>query len=124
MSGMRSIHGIAALLLAGLSAAAPAQILTSLVAEPATVRVGQPVDITADFDVKSGVNCGIRLRYSDGSAERYYKLNQNGDVPLVVTRTFDKPGKVTIFAEPRTKLPVFKCGGKDLTAVVEVLPKK
>ncbi len=121
---MRTRPALVALLLAGLSAAAPAQILTSLTAEPATVRVGQPVDITADFDVKAGVNCGIRLRYSDGSAEQYFKLNQNGDVPLQVQRTFDKPGKVTIFAEPRTKLPVFKCGGKDLTAVVEVLPKK
>ena len=120
---MRATPAFAALLLAGLSGAAPAQILTSLTAEPARVRVGQPVDITADFDVKAGVNCGIRLRFSDGSAEQYYKLNQTGDVPLQVSRTFDKPGKVTIFAEPRTKLPMFKCGGKDLTAVVEVLPK-
>jgi len=99
---------------------AQAQRLTSLKVRPTSVNVGQAVEIVADFEVGAGVNCSVRVRYSDGRLEEYHRLNQDRDVPLVLTRKFDKPGDVTVWVEPRTQLPMVKCGGQDLSTTIEV----
>lgn len=106
-----------------LSAPAHAQFLTGVNVEPTRPRAGQPVRITASFDVKEGiVNCGLRVRYSDGTAEDYHKLNQTKDVPLRLTHTFSKAGEHTVWFEPRSKVPTLRCGGGDLALKVTVAP--
>ena len=105
------------------SSAAQAQLLAGVNVEPTRPRVGQPVRITASFDVKDGiVNCGLRVRYSDGTAEDYHKLNQAKDVPLMLTHVFSKAGEQTLWLEPRSKMPTLRCGGGDLTLKVLVAP--
>jgi hypothetical protein len=112
---------LGALLLA--SVAAHAQFMTGVNIEPARPAVGVPTRITASFDVKDDiVNCGLRVRYSDGTAEDYHRLNQSKDVPLRLTHTFSKPGEHTVWFEPRTKVPTFRCGGGDLALKVMVAP--
>jgi hypothetical protein len=111
------------LCLALAAASAQAQFLTGVNVEPTRPRVGQAVRITASFDVKDGiVNCGLRVRHSDGSAEVYHKLNQSKDVPLRLTHTFAKAGEHTLWFEPRSQLPSLRCGGGDLTLKVLVTP--
>lgn len=100
-----------------------AQLLTGVNIDPARPSVGTPTRITASFDVKDGiVNCGLRVRYSDGTAEDYHRLNQSKDVPLRLTHTFSTPGEHSVWFEPRSKVPTLRCGGGDLALKVMVAP--
>lgn len=105
------------------SGAAHAQFLTGVNVEPARPSVGMLTRITASFDVKDGmINCGLRVRYSDGTAEDYHRINQTKDVPLRLTHRFAKAGEHTVWFEPRSKVPTFRCGGGDLALKVLVTP--
>ena len=118
------LHAPLAALLALLSLAATAQTLTGLKVEPAQPVLGEKTTLTASFDVKDGgINCGVRVRFSDGSPEIYFKVNQTKDVPMVLQHTFTKAGEQTVFVEPRTKLPTIKCIGSDQSAKVNVMAK-
>lgn len=112
---------IASLLLCAVST--QAQFLTGVNIEPASPALGKAALITASFDVKDGaVNCGLRVRFSDGTAEVYHKINQTKDVPLRITHTFTTTGKHMVWFEPRSKMPTFRCGGGDLSLKVTVAP--
>jgi hypothetical protein len=100
-------------------ALASAQTLMDVTIAPAQVKVGEPVKITVNFDVQGGINCGLRLHFSDGKPVDY-KINQQSDVPLVVTRKYAKPGGYSVTAEPRNVERVLKCGGETRTARVKV----
>jgi hypothetical protein len=100
---------------------AQAQTLTGLSVSPEQPKVGDEVKITASFDVKDGgINCGVRVKISDGTAERYIKINQAKDVPMVLTHSFKKAGDYAVTVEPRSKMPTFKCSGEDRSAKVTV----
>ena len=96
-----------------------AQTLTSAKVEPATVQVGQPVTLTALFDISKGLNCNVRVRFGDGRQENF-KVNQEKDATMVMTHTFQKPGTYTIEVEPRRKLPLLGCLGDQQNLKVTV----
>ena len=102
---------IAATLLCG---GAAAQVLTGVKVAPAQPVLGEKATVTATFDVKdNAINCGVRVRFSDGTPEIYFKVNQTKDVPMVIEHKFAKAGEQSVFVEPRTKLPMIKCVGSD-----------
>jgi len=111
----------AALALAALlgCAGASAQLLSGIQAQPASVRPGEPATVTVQFDVMSGMNCGVRVHWGDGSSTDY-KINQTKDVPLVVQHAWAQPGSYTVKAEPKSHGLTPKCGGQNREAVVTV----
>ena len=111
--------GAAALLAATLPASA--QLLSSLAAEPAQAKAGEPVKFTLNFDVMSGTNCGVHMHWGDGQNQTF-KINQAKDVPLVTTHTYAKPGTYKVVAEGKRVEATLKCGGKNQEATVTVAP--
>ena len=107
-------------LLAALGLPAQAQTLSGIKLEPASAKVGEPVRITGSFDNADSPNCNVRVHFGDGQTQDF-KINQAKDVPLVASRSFDKPGQYTVMIEPKTALPMLKCAGKNLTASVTVV---
>jgi hypothetical protein len=102
-------------------AAAPvaAQTLTAVKVEPAAARAGQPVTLTAQFDISKGLNCNVRVRFGDG-AQTDFKVNQEKDATMVLTHVYQKPGTYTVDVEPRRALPLLGCLGEQLHAKVAV----
>jgi hypothetical protein len=96
-----------------------AQTLTSIKVEPATARVGQPVTLTAQFDISKGLNCNVRVRFGDGVQDDF-KVNQEKDATMVMTHVYQKPGDYTVDVEPRRALPLLGCLGAQLHAKVAV----
>ena len=99
-----------------------AQTLTGIKIEPAQIKAGESVKITVSFDVEGPINCGLRLHFGDGGNPVDYKINQKKDVPLVVRRTYDKPGEFRLMAETKTVLPLLKCNGKNQVGTLSVAP--
>lgn len=99
---------------------AGAQTLSGIKLEPASVKVGEPVKITGTFDNADNPNCNVRLHFGDGRSQDF-KINQPKDVPLIATRSYDKPGQYQVKIEPKTALPMLKCIGKNQTAMVTVV---
>lgn len=109
------------LALSCLAFAAQAQTLTAAKISPAQIKPGEAATLTADFDVSSGaLNCNVRVNFGDGQVQNM-KINQAQDVPLVVQHTYAKAGTYTVVVEPKTAMPMFKCSGKNQTAVVKVV---
>ena len=119
---MKKTHVLAALF-ALASFAAQAQTLTGAKMEPAEIKAGESSTLTATFELKeNAVNCNVRVNFGDGSPEVNYKLNQAKDVPLVAPHAYAKAGTYTVKVEPRTKLPMLKCSGADVSTTVNVVP--
>jgi hypothetical protein len=112
---------LALLATAAALACAPvaAQTLTAIKVEPATARVGQPVTLTAQFDISKGLNCNVRVRFGDGVQDDF-KVNQEKDATMVMTHVYQKPGNYTVDVEPRRALPLLGCLGEQLHAKVAV----
>ena len=109
-------------LLALAAFAVQAQTLTGVKVEPAEAKVGEPVKITADFELKDNMtNCNVRVAYGEGDPESDHKINQMKDVPLVLSHTYTKPGTFTVKITPRNNMPMLKCTGSDKTTVVKVV---
>ena len=96
-----------------------AQTLTSIKVEPATAQVGQPVTLSALFDISKGLNCNVRVRFGDG-AQDDFKVNQEKDATMVMKHVYQKAGSYTVDVEPRRKLPLPGCLGEQLHAQVAV----
>jgi hypothetical protein len=113
----------AALALAALGTCLPlaanAQTVSSIKLEPAAIKAGESVTATVGFEVESGINCGLRMHWGDGSTQDF-KINQQKDVPLVVTRAYANAGRYEIKAEPKTQGFLPKCLGKNQVALLEV----
>ncbi len=108
------------LALSGLALAAQAQTLTAAKISPAEIKPGEVATLTADFEATGALNCNVRINFGDGQSQNY-KINQAKDVPLVVPHTYAKAGTYTVVVEPKTAMPMFKCTGKNQTAVVKVV---
>ena len=93
-----------------LAASATAQSLSGMAVEPATISAGGSIKATLNFDVKSGVNCGMRLHWGDGSADNF-KINQRKDAPWIASHSYATAGSFEIMAEPKTQGFVPRCGG-------------
>ena len=111
---------ISVALLSALALPAQGQTLSGIRLEPASVKVGEPVQITGSFDNADNPNCSVRLHFGDGQTKDF-KINQAKDVPLVATRSYAKAGQYTVKIEPKTALPTLKCVGKNQSATVTVL---
>jgi hypothetical protein len=96
-----------------------AQTIANVTVEPAAAKVGEPVKITVNFDKADAVGCNVRVYFGDGGKQDN-KINQDKDVPKVVTHTYTKAGSFTVKAEGKTALPLPKCSGVTRSAVVKV----
>ena len=101
-----------------LPAAAHAQFVTSVKAEPTQLQAGQETKITVEFNTKTP-NCGLRLHFGDG-VTRDFKINQRKDVPLVVTYKYDKAGEFRVMTEPKRQEMTAGCGQKNMETFVKV----
>ena len=121
MKSSRHALSIALLATTAAFAALPAaaQTLTSIKVEPATVQPGQPVTLTAQFDISKGLNCNVRVRFGDG-AEENLKVNQEKDATMTLKHAYKQAGNYSIDVEPRRKLPLLGCLGDPLRAQVTV----
>ena len=121
MSRLLKFTRASALVLASvaLSGAALAQMLAGITIEPSTVVQGGSVKATVAIDVMSGINCGMRLHWGDGSSDNV-KVNQKKDVPWVASHTYAKAGKYEIMAEGKTQGMMPGCGGKNQKVALEV----
>jgi hypothetical protein len=108
------------LALSCLAFAAHAQTLTAAKLSPPEIKPGEAATLTADFEVSGALNCNVRVNFGDGQSKDF-KINQAKDVPLVVPHTYAKAGTYTVMVEPKTALPMFKCSGKNQSAIVKVV---
>ena len=74
-----------------LATAAQPQVLGTITASSTNVKVGEPVTITANIDVINANYCGFVVGFGDGTFKDAVS-DVSTAVPLVVTRTYDKPG--------------------------------
>jgi hypothetical protein len=108
-----------AVLAAGFGVAAHAQLIGSVTASPATVKVGEPVTVTANVDVVSGNYCGFAVFYGDGKNAEGYS-DPSHPSPMVTTHVYAKPGTYTISMGGRNVESHPNCGGGDKFATVTV----
>lgn len=118
-SPSRTLRHLLALACVAVTLPASAQLLSSLSAEPAQVKVGEPVKFTLNVDVLGGTNCGVHMHWGDGQSQTF-KINQAKDVPLVSSHTFAKPGTYKVVAEGKRVEATPKCGGKNQEITVTV----
>jgi len=106
----------AGLLLAGV---AHAQLLGTITASSTNVKVGEPVTITANIDVVSGNYCGFVVGFGDGTFKDAVS-DVNTPVPLVITRTFDKPGSYHVTLGGKNVQNHPNCGGPERAVDISV----
>jgi hypothetical protein len=102
------------------AATASAQLLSSASLERSTIKAGEAAKLTAQLEVTSGTNCGLRVHWGDGSTQDF-KINQAKDVPLVASHTYAKPGSYTVKVEPKSQgMTMMKCGGRNQETALTV----
>lgn len=110
---MKTRMQCAALLAASLLAgAAYAQVLGTITASSTNVKVGEPVTITANIDVLAANYCGYVVGFGDGTFKDAVS-NVSTPVPLVVTRTYDKPGSYHVTLGGKNVQNHPNCGGPE-----------
>ncbi len=113
-------HYILAAFIALCATAVSAQTLTGIKAEPAQIKVGESVKLTAALDVKGdNINCGLLFVWGDGATSNE-RITSPSDVPRVGNHTYTKPGTYTISVEPTKAGSSLKCSGKDMKTTVVV----
>ena len=108
-----------AVLAAGCSVASHAQMIGGVTANPTSVKVGEPVTVTANVDVKGGNYCGFAVFYGDGKNIESYSDDKK-PTPFITTHIYDKPGTYTISMGGRHVESHPNCGGDDKFATVTV----
>jgi hypothetical protein len=100
--------------------AVSAQTLTGIKVEPAQIKAGETVKLTADLEAKGNqINCGLLFVWGDGTTSSE-KITSERDIPRVATHTYAKAGNYTVSVEPTKAGSSLKCLGKDLKATVAV----
>lgn len=106
---------------------AQAQVLGTITASSTSVKVGEPVTITANIDVLNGNYCGFVVGFGDGTFKDAVS-DASTPVPLVVTRTYDKPGSYHVTLGGKNVQNHPNCGGPeravDITVAGPVAPTK
>ena len=92
--------------------AAQAQVLGTITASSTNVKVGEPVTITANIDVLNANYCGFVVGFGDGTYKDAVSDVSNA-VPLVLTRTYDKPGTYHVTLGGRNVQNHPNCGGAE-----------
>ena len=115
-----TVRRLAIAALAFAAGTASAQMLSGASLDRGTIKAGEKVTLTAQLEVMSGTNCGLRVHWGDG-AQQDFKINQAKDVPLVATHTYAKAGSYKVKVEPKTQgMTTMKCGGKNQEAALTV----
>lgn len=91
---------------------AQAQVLGAITASPMTAKVGEPVKITANIDVLNANYCGFVVGFGDGSSKEGVS-DVNNSTPLVLTRTYDKPGTYHVTLGGKNVQNHPNCGGQE-----------
>jgi hypothetical protein len=118
-STLRATLALSAALLIGLASPAQSQVLGTISASPTTVKVGEPVTLTANIDVLSGNYCGFVLGFGDGTFKDAVSDSSTA-VPLVVTRSYDKPGTYHVTLGGKNVQSHPNCGGPERAVDVVV----
>jgi hypothetical protein len=109
-----------ALLGAGiLVASAQAQVLGTISATPMSAKVGEPVTITANIDVINSNYCGFVVGFGDGTFQDAVS-DVNTPMPLVVTRTYSKPGTYHVTLGGKNVQSHPNCGGPERAVDITV----
>lgn len=102
-----------------LAAAAQAQVLGGITASATSVKVGEPVTITANIDVISGNYCGFVVGFGDGETKDGVS-DVNNAVPLVLTHTYTKPGAYHVTLGGRNVQNHPNCAGQEKAVDITV----
>jgi hypothetical protein len=102
-----------------LAASVQAQTVSGVKLEPAQAKVGEPVKITVSFEPTELSNCALRVHFGDGQVQKY-TVSKASDMPLVITRAYDKPGQYRIDVEPTTAGITLKCLGRRTQVMLNV----
>ena len=118
----------AALLAASLLAtAAQAQVLGTITASSTSVKVGEPVTITATIDVINANYCGFVVGFGDGTFKDAVSDVSNA-TPLVLTHTFAKAGSYHVTLGGKNVQNHPNCAGQekavDIAVAGPVVPAK
>lgn len=109
----------AGLLALGLFGAAQAQVLGTISASSTNVKVGEPVTITANIDVINANYCGFVVGFGDGTGKDAVS-DVSTPVPLVLTKTYDKPGSYHVTLGGRNVQNHPNCGGAERAVDITV----
>jgi hypothetical protein len=99
---------------------AGAQTIVNVTAEPVQAKVGEPVKITVNFDKADAIGCNVRVFFGDG-VKKDNKINQDKDVPKVLSHTYTKAGEYRAKAEGKSAFPLPKCSGDTQSAIIKVV---
>jgi hypothetical protein len=102
-----------------LAAAAQAQVLGGITASVTTIKVGEPVTITANIDVMTTNYCGFVVGFGDGATKDGVSDVSNA-VPLVLTHTYARPGTYHVTLGGRNVENHPNCGGQEKAVDITV----
>jgi len=98
---------------------AHAQFLGAISAAPMSVKVGQPIVITANIDVTNVNYCGFVVEFGDGSvADGVSDVKNQG--PFTFSHTYAKPGNYHVALGGRNVQNHPNCGGQERAVDVVV----
>jgi hypothetical protein len=102
-----------------LAVTAQAQVLGTITATPAAVKVGEPVTITANIDVISANYCGYVVGFGDGATKDGVSDVSNA-TPMVVTHSYTKAGTYHVTLGGRNVQNHPNCGGGEKAVDITV----
>jgi len=102
-----------------LAAAAQAQVIGGITASATSVKVGEPVTITANIDVIKANYCGFVVGFGDGETKDGVSDVTNA-VPLVVTHTYAKAGSYHVTLGGRNVQNHPNCAGQEKAVDITV----
>jgi hypothetical protein len=110
---MKTLHRIGACALYALTASAwAAPTITGLGAGPKSVAPGEAVTFTVKGEGLEDGICALRLAYGDGSGMvRHMDWGKNQKFPLVLKKTYAKPGQYSVSVAGVKSGKVLKCLG-------------
>ncbi len=118
---MKSKIAMAAVALSGLLAlGAQAQVLGTVAVSPQSVKVGEPVKVTATIDVLNSNYCGFVVSYGDGASLDGVSDAQTAG-PFVSTHTYTKAGTYSVTLGGRNVQSHPNCGGGEKAARLTVV---
>lgn len=118
---MKRTLSVVGLLCAALwTTQAHAQLIGGVAVNTPTVKVGEPLTVTATIDVVSGNYCGFAIFFGDGKQVESVS-DIHTPMPFVTTHTYTTPGQYTISIGGRHVQSHPNCGGADKFASVTVV---
>lgn len=111
---------LAILALALAAGGVSAQTLKDIKLDVAQAQVGQAVTATVGLESANAPNCGLRVRWGDGTATER-KINSAAEMPFKTSHTYAKAGDYTVTADPGRVGGSLACIGKNASAMVKVV---